>query len=106
MLHRADFERARRAADADPAAFQELFDESVERVYAFVALRTATPETAQRVSERALSRLFASLGAYTGSVPFASWSLAIVRAELARETRAALPSAPAQATGAPPAAGG
>ena len=106
MQHRADFERARRAADADPAAFESLWSDSFERVHAFVARRTASPGAAQRVSERALTRLFESLDRYTGGMSFARWSLAITLDELRGEACASRPSAPAQATGLPPDAGG
>ena len=88
MKHRADFELARRSAQADRSAFEALFDDGFGRVYAFVERRTATRDAAQSATERILARAFAQLAGYDGSTPFSAWLLAIVKQELRAPERA------------------
>ncbi len=102
MQHRADVELARRAADANPVAFESLFSDAIERVHAFVLRRTPSPEAAQRVSERALTRMFASLARYEGSDSFAAWLLVIVKQELRNDALATRPSAAPPPVAPPP----
>jgi len=93
MKHRSDLELARRAAQADRPGFGAVFDASFDRVYAFVARRTATREAAESATERILTRAFAQLAGYDGSPPFSAWLLAIVKRELrasGQTSRAAL----------------
>lgn len=85
MTHRADFELAQRAAQADPGAFERLFAETHDRVHAFVARRSASPEAAERVSERVLVRAFGALDGYDGSLPLSAWLLSLVKQELCAE---------------------
>ena len=82
MQHRADVERARRAADADPVAFELLFADTIDRSYAWALGRSPDVETAERVCERALAHAFRNLERYDGSVSLAAWVLAIVKREL------------------------
>lgn len=95
MEHRADLELARQAARADRSAFRALFEDSFDRVYAFVRRRTSTPEAAERATERILARVFEQLADYDGSIPFSAWLLSQVKSELRaarespRETRSA-----------------
>jgi len=101
MEHRADFELARRAARADRSAFEALFEDWFDRVFAFVERRTATREAAERATEGILARAFAQLAGYDGSTPFSAWLLAIVKAEL----RAVEPRSRAAQSGGTPLAG-
>lgn len=82
MQHRADVERARRAADADPVAFELLFADTIDRIYAWALGRAPDVATAERVSERALECAFRNLHRYDGSVSLAAWVLAIAKREL------------------------
>jgi DNA-directed RNA polymerase specialized sigma24 family protein len=82
MQHRADVERARRAADADPVAFELLFADTIDRVHAYALARAPSVEAAERVSERALECVFRSLHRYEGRVSLSAWVLAIVKREL------------------------
>jgi DNA-directed RNA polymerase specialized sigma24 family protein len=91
MQHRADVERAQRVAQADPSAFEQLLADTVDRVYAFALGRSPTAEAAERVSERALERVFRDLQHYEGSVSLSAWMLAIVKRELRREASLARP---------------
>jgi DNA-directed RNA polymerase specialized sigma24 family protein len=84
MKHRADFELARGAARGEPRDVAALFDDTFDRVYAFVAPRTPGREAAERATERILERVFAELARYDGSRPFSAWVLATVKQELAR----------------------
>ena len=106
MTHRADVELARRAAEADPGAFESLFADTIVRVYAFVLRRTPSAEVAQRVTERVLTRVFADLARYEGSVPLSAWVLSIVKWELRSEGRASRPSAQSHEIAPPPGSGG
>jgi DNA-directed RNA polymerase specialized sigma24 family protein len=85
VLHRADLERAE--AHAEPTGFAALFDDSFDRVYAFVSRRSATREQAEATTQRVLERAFYELPRYDGSRPFSAWLLAIVKQELAARTR-------------------
>ena len=87
MTHRSDIELARRAAEADPVAFDSLFADTLVRVYAFVLSRIPSAEVAQRVTERVLTRVFVDLERYEGSVPLSAWILSIVKRELRSEAR-------------------
>lgn len=92
MQHRADFELARRAAQADRAGFGALFEDWFGRVHAFVQRRTTSREAAESTTERILARAFAQLAGYDGNTPFSAWLLAIVKAELrASESRSRAP---------------
>jgi DNA-directed RNA polymerase specialized sigma24 family protein len=82
MKHRADLELARLAARADRAAFGALFEDSFDRVYAFVRRRTRSREAAELASERILARTFEQLADYDGSIAFSAWLLSRVMAEL------------------------
>ena len=106
MTHRADFELAQRAAQADPGGFERLFGETFDRVIAFVARRTDSREAAERVTERVLVRAFGTLGRYDGSLPLSAWVLALVKQELRAEasgSRVAI--RPSGTTAAPPGSG-
>ena len=106
MQHTADLELARRAAQAEADAFERVFSETLGRVHAFVARRTASEEAAERVTERVLVRAFGSLDRYDGSVPLASWMLSLVKQELRAEATAARAAIrPSGTTAAPPASG-
>jgi DNA-directed RNA polymerase specialized sigma24 family protein len=83
MRHRADFERAKRAARGEAGDLAALFEDTFSRVYAFVARRSSGREAAERATEQALERVFAGLDRYDGSLPFSAWVLAIVKRELA-----------------------
>ena len=106
MQHQADVELARRAADADPVAFETLFSDLIDRVHRFVLRRTASAEAAQRVCERALTRSFESLDRYDGGVPLSAWVLSIVKQELRSEARAPRTPAPSSTLASPPVSGG
>jgi DNA-directed RNA polymerase specialized sigma24 family protein len=95
MQHRVDLELARAAAQAEPAAFAALFDDSLARVHAFVSRRTSTPEQAERISERVLERAFGALAGYDGTTPFSAWLLSIVKQELRADRSATREPVPA-----------
>ena len=106
MIHRADFELAQRAAQADPEGFERLFGETLERVHAFVVRRTDSREAAERVSERVLVRAFGTLGRYDGSVPVSAWVLSLVKLELRAEASGSCAAIrPSGTTAAPPGSG-
>lgn len=100
MQHRADVERARRAADADPVAFELLFADTIDHVYAYALGRAASVEAAERVSERALECVFRNLHRYKGSVSLSAWVLAIVKRELRGDASVSRHAAPAPAVAA------
>jgi len=106
MTHRADVELARRAAAADPGAFESLFADTIVRVHAFVLRRTPSAEIAERVTGRVLTRVFVDLARYEGSVSLSAWVLSIVKRELRREARASNVSAPSHVTAPAPGSGG
>ena len=98
MKHAADYELARRAAEADRSAFGALFDDWFDRVYAFVLRRTPTREEAESATERSLTLAFAQLAGYDGSTPFSAWLLAIVKRELRSSEPAARSAYPGGAS--------
>lgn len=104
MTHEADVELARRASEANPAAFESLFADTIARVYAFVQRRSPSAESAQRLTERVLLRVFREISHYEGNVALSAWVLSIVKDELRSESRASLDHAPSLAV-APPVSG-
>lgn len=106
MTQGADVDLAQRAAAADPVAFESLFVDTVDRVYAFVLRRTPSAEVAKHVTERVLTSVFRDLSGYEGRVPLSAWVLSLVKKELRREARMSHAPAPAHDSAAPAGSGG
>jgi RNA polymerase sigma-70 factor, ECF subfamily len=62
------------AAQRDPSHFAELYENSFERVYAYVARRVRDRDAAEDLTAEVFQRALASLGRYQWrGVPFAAW---------------------------------
>ncbi len=63
-------ERAKR----DAAAFGELYDRYVDRIYSYVFHRTGNPHDAEDLTAHTFYKALANIGAYTNrGVPFSAW---------------------------------
>ena len=72
------------AAQSDPARFAEVYEANFDRVYAFVARRTASRDEAQDVTAEVFQRALAGLANYKWQgKPFAAWCIGIARNVLA-----------------------
>lgn len=91
----ADTDRGRKRAEADPrlierartdrAAFGELYDFYLQRVYAFCWSYSTTREQAEDLTSQTFERALAAIARYeVRGVPFSSWLLRIA-ANLARD---------------------
>ena len=95
------------AAQADPARFVELYDRTVDRVYAYVSRRAGSRAVAEDVTSAVFEQALANLGKFEWrGVPFVAWlrqiaknALADLRERAARE-RAEPPGAGDDAIGA------
>jgi RNA polymerase sigma-70 factor, ECF subfamily len=68
------------AAQTDPARFEELYEANFDRVYAFVARRTANRELAQDLTSEVFQRALAGLGGFKWQgMPFVAWCIGIAR---------------------------
>lgn len=100
----ADSDRALAArARADRAAFGELYERYVDRIYAYLIYRTGSAEEAEDLTQRVFSQALAALDGYDpagGSV--GGWLFRIAHNLLANfyRTRARRPSAPLEAAAA------
>jgi len=74
------------AAQTDPARFAELYEVTFDRVYAFIARRTASREQAQDLTSEVFQRALAGLGGFKWQgKPFAAWCIGIARNVLAQD---------------------
>jgi RNA polymerase sigma-70 factor, ECF subfamily len=76
------------AAQADPARFIELYEQYVDRVYAFVSRRTHDRATAEDVTSEVFQQALAHLGRFEWrGVPFIAWLFRIASNALADRWR-------------------
>jgi len=67
-----------RAAQRDPVAFDPLYDRYIDRVYAYLRARTATPEDAADLTQQVFTYALAALPRYRAG-SFAAWLFRIAR---------------------------
>ena len=65
--------RIHRAQAGDRAAFRELYEEHVGRVYALCLRMTGEPEEAMERTQDAFVRAWRSLGSFRGDAAFGTW---------------------------------
>ena len=76
------------AAQADPARFAELYDRHVDRVYAYVARRTADRSAAEDVTSEVFAHALAHLRQFEWrGTPFVAWLYRIAANALADRWR-------------------
>jgi DNA-directed RNA polymerase specialized sigma24 family protein len=88
-LDRRDLELVRRAAGAERAAFDALFERFAARVHRFVARRAPDRHAAEALTQRALEAVFRDLAGYAGEELLDAWVLRRVAAQLASGPRTA-----------------
>ena len=72
------------AAQADPARFVELYDRTIERVYAYVSRRAGSRAVAEDVTSAVFEQALANLGKFEWrGVPFVAWLFRIAANALA-----------------------
>ena len=70
----------RRARKGDVVAFGRLYDEHIDRVYAFVRSRTASVHDAEDVTATVFLKAWESIGSYDDrGLPFSAWLFRIAR---------------------------
>lgn len=87
-------------ARADRAAFGELYERYVDRIYAYILYRTGSPQDAEDLTQRVFSQALAALDGYDPTAGSAGgWLFTIAHNLLANyhRTRARRPSAPLEA---------
>lgn len=72
-LFTGDLELARRVAGGDEAAFDRLYEENVERVYALCLRMCADPERARGLTQDAFVRAWERIGSFRGESRLSSW---------------------------------
>ena len=73
------------AAQTNPARFAELYEANFDRVYAFIARRTANREQAQDLTSEVFQRALSGLGGFKWQgMPFVAWCIGIARNVLAQ----------------------
>jgi DNA-directed RNA polymerase specialized sigma24 family protein len=82
-LDRCDLELAQRAARAERAAFDAVFERFAGRVHRFVALRTPDRRAAEALTRRALEAVFRDLARHAGEESLDAFVLRRVAAQLA-----------------------
>ncbi len=80
--HPHDLELCRKLAEDSADAFAVLLDRYFDRVFAFVHRRVPRRDLADRLAEEALTRLFASIGSYSGRISLDQWVLGVVKLTL------------------------
>ena len=63
----------RRAQAGDRAAFRQLYEEHVERIYALCLRLTGDPEEAMEGTQDAFVRAWGKLGTFRGEAAFSTW---------------------------------
>ena len=66
-------ELVRRAQAGDRAAFRQLYEEHVERIYALCLRLTGDPEEAMEGTQDAFVRAWEKLGTFRGEAAFSTW---------------------------------
>jgi RNA polymerase sigma-70 factor (ECF subfamily) len=83
------------AAQADPAAFEALYDAYLPRVYRYLAAHSASPEEAADLTQAVFVKAWQSLDRFRpGPAPFASWLFRIARNSAVDARRRARPAVP------------
>jgi RNA polymerase sigma-70 factor (ECF subfamily) len=83
------------AAQADPAAFEALYDAYLPRVYRYLAARTSAPEEAADLTQVVFVKAWQSLDRFRpGPTPFASWLFRIARNAAIDARRRVRPAVP------------
>jgi RNA polymerase sigma-70 factor (ECF subfamily) len=83
------------AAQADPAAFEALYDAYLPRVYRFLAARAVSPEEATDLTQAVFVKAWQSLDRFKpGPTPFASWLFRIARNTAIDARRRVRPAVP------------
>jgi len=67
-----------RAAQRDPVAFDALYERYIDRVYAYLRARSATPEDAADLTQQVFTHALAALPRYRAG-SFAAWLFRIAR---------------------------
>lgn len=66
-------DRIRRAQVGDPAAFDELYDVHVERVYALCLRMTADGQLAEELTQDVFVKAWRRIGTFEGAAAFSTW---------------------------------
>jgi RNA polymerase sigma-70 factor (ECF subfamily) len=83
-----DDRRLIEAAQADPARFVEIYDQYVDRVYAFVSSRTRDRAAAEDITSEVFQQALTHLGRFEWrGVPFVAWLFRIAANALADRWR-------------------
>jgi RNA polymerase sigma-70 factor (ECF subfamily) len=83
------------AAQADPAAFEALYDAYLPRVYRYLAARTSSPEEAADLTQVVFVKAWQALDRFRpGPIPFASWIFRIARNAAVDARRRVRPAVP------------
>ena len=69
----SDHALARRAADGDTAAFEQLYTRHNRRVYALCLRMTGNVSEAEDLSQEAFIQLFRKIGSFRGESAFTTW---------------------------------
>ena len=70
---------ARRAAKADPGAWDEIIERYGERIYNLAYRFTGSPAEAEDLTQDIFLKLYRNLDRYRGDVPLMAWSLRLSR---------------------------
>lgn len=87
-------ERLARDARANPAAFAELYQRHVRRVYRYLLVRAGGVQDAQDLTAQVFTTALKNLDSYRGDGPFAAWLMRIAHnaaVDFYRTRRAELP---------------
>ncbi len=74
-----DLHLARRAAKADPLAWDEIIARYGERIYNLAYRFTGNNGEAEELTQDIFLKLYSNLGRYRGDVPLVAWSLRLSR---------------------------
>ena len=72
-----------RVTQGDEAAFQELYERFLKRVYLFVDRRLRNPADTEETVQEVFINIFNSIGGYRGDAPFAAWVFGVTRRTIA-----------------------
>lgn len=72
-LFAGDLELARRVAAGEDAAFDRVYEENVERVYALCLRMCGDPDKARRLTQDAFVRAWERIGSFRGESRLSSW---------------------------------
>lgn len=69
----ADVELARRAAEGDDAAFEQLYRRHFRRVYSLCLRMTGRPTEAEDLTQEVFTTLYRKIGSFRGESQFTTW---------------------------------